>query len=81
MIQENPEIDKFKLQLRDSLQSETLNSRSVKVPRHNNVDNCGDGDGMIYFIETGQAAVEPDNVAAGAPLETRTRAVFGSSLR
>ena len=54
MIQENPEIDKFKQQLRDSLQSETLNSRSVKVPRHENVYNSGDGDGMIYFIETGQ---------------------------
>ena len=54
MIQENAEIDKFKLQLRDSLQSETLNSRSIKVARHNNVYNCGDGDGMIYFIETGQ---------------------------
>ena len=54
MIQDNPEIDKFKQQLRDSLQSETLNSRSVKVPRHENVYNTGDGDGMIYFIETGQ---------------------------
>jgi hypothetical protein len=32
MIQDNPEIDKFKKQLRDSLQSEMLNSRSVKVP-------------------------------------------------
>ena len=54
MIQDNPEIDKFKQQLRDSLQNETLNSRSVKVPRHENVYNTGDGDGMIYFIETGQ---------------------------
>ena len=54
MIQDNPEIDKFKQQLRDSLQNETLNSRSVKVPRHENVYNSGDGDGMIYFIETGQ---------------------------
>ena len=54
MIQDNPEIDKFKKQLRDSLHSETLNSRSVKVPRHENVYNSGDGDGMIYFIETGQ---------------------------
>ena len=54
MIQDNPEVDKFKQQLRDSLQSETLNSRSVKVPRHENVYNVGDGDGMIYFIETGQ---------------------------
>ncbi|HEX6436907.1 MAG TPA: Crp/Fnr family transcriptional regulator [Candidatus Binatia bacterium] len=54
MIQDNPEIDKFKQQLRDSLQNETQNSRSVKVPRHENVYNSGDGDGMIYFIETGQ---------------------------
>jgi CRP-like cAMP-binding protein len=54
MIQDNPEIDKFKQQLRNSFQNETLNSRSVKVPRHENVYNTGDGDGMIYFIETGQ---------------------------
>ena len=54
MIQDNLEIDKFKQQLRDSLQNETQNSRSVKVPRHENVYNSGDGDGMIYFIETGQ---------------------------
>ncbi len=54
MIHENPEIDKFKQQLRDSLQNETVNSRSVKITRHTNVYNCGDGDGMIYFIEMGQ---------------------------
>jgi CRP/FNR family transcriptional regulator, cyclic AMP receptor protein len=54
MIQDHPEIDKFKQQLRDSLHNETLNSHSVKIPRHENVYNTGDGDGMIYFIETGQ---------------------------
>ena len=54
MIQENPEIDKFKRELRDSLHNETLNSRSVKIPRHENVYNTGDGDGMIYLSRTGQ---------------------------
>ena len=37
MIQQTPQAEEFKQQLRDSLQRETLNSRSVKVARHANV--------------------------------------------
>ena len=54
MIQETPQADEFKQQLRDSLQRETLNSHAIKVARHANVYACGDQDEMVYFIETGQ---------------------------
>lgn len=54
MIQQTPQADEFKQQLRDSLQRETLNSRAVKFARHANVYTCGDRDEMVYFIESGQ---------------------------
>ena len=54
MIQETPEAERFKEQMRDSLRHETLNSRAVTIRRHANVYTCGDQDEMVYFIETGQ---------------------------
>ena len=54
MIQQTPQADRFKEQLRDSLQRETLNSRGVKIAKHTNVYTCGDQDEMVYFIESGQ---------------------------
>ena len=54
MIQQTPEAENFKKQMRDSLQHETLNSRAVTIARHANVYTCGDQDEMVYFIETGQ---------------------------
>lgn len=54
MLQQTPETDKFKLQLRDSLQRETQNSRAIKIARHANVYTCGDQDDTVYFIEGGQ---------------------------
>ena len=53
-IQQTPQSDLFKQQLRDSLQRETANSRAVKVARHANVYTCGDRDEMVYFVESGQ---------------------------
>jgi CRP/FNR family transcriptional regulator, cyclic AMP receptor protein len=53
-IQETPQADEFKRQLRDSLQRETLSSRPVKIERHANVYSSGDRDDMVYFIESGQ---------------------------
>ena len=53
-IQETPQAEQFKEQLRDSLLRETMNSHAVKIPRHANVYTCGDHDEMIYFIESGQ---------------------------
>ena len=54
MIQQTPEAERFKQQMRDSLQHETLNSRAVTIPRHGNVYTCGDQDELVYFIESGQ---------------------------
>jgi CRP/FNR family transcriptional regulator, cyclic AMP receptor protein len=53
-IQETPQADEFKQQLRNSLQRETQNSRAIKITRHSNVYSCGDQDEMVYFIESGQ---------------------------
>ena len=53
-IQQTPQADEFKQQLRDSLQRETMNSRPIKIARHDNVYTCGDQDDMVYFIESGQ---------------------------
>ncbi|MGH7843868.1 MAG: hypothetical protein ACREQW_01670, partial [Candidatus Binatia bacterium] len=54
MIQQSPQADQFKQQLRDSLQRETFNFGGVKVAKHANVYTCGDQDGLVYFIEIGQ---------------------------
>ena len=53
-IQQTPQADQFKRQLRDSLQRETANSHAVKIARHANVYSCGDQDEMVYFVESGQ---------------------------
>ncbi|HXV81673.1 MAG TPA: Crp/Fnr family transcriptional regulator, partial [Candidatus Binatia bacterium] len=53
-IQQTPQADKFKQQMRDSLRHETQNSRAVTIARHSNVYTCGDQDEMVYFIESGQ---------------------------
>jgi CRP-like cAMP-binding protein len=54
MIQQTPQADEFKRQLRDSLQRETLNTRAIRLRRHSNVYNSGDQDEAVYFIESGQ---------------------------
>ena len=54
MIQETPQADLFKQQMRESLRLETLNSRPVTIAKHDHVYMCGDNDEMVYFIESGQ---------------------------
>lgn len=54
MIQETPQADRFKEQLRDSLRDETLNSRAITIAKHDHVYTCGDHDETVYFIESGQ---------------------------
>lgn len=54
MIEQIPQTDPFKQQLRESLQRESLNSRTVKIARHANVYTCGDHDEMVFFIESGR---------------------------
>src|SRR6185295_13225282 len=53
-MQENPQIDRFKQQLRDSLQRETLNARAITIAKHTHVYTCGDPGETVYFIESGQ---------------------------
>ena len=53
-IQQTPQADQFKQQLRDSLLRETQDARAVKISRHANVYTNGDQDEMVYFIESGQ---------------------------
>ena len=54
MIQETPQSDLFKQQMRASLQRETLNSRAITVAKDDHVYSCGDNDELVYFIESGQ---------------------------
>jgi CRP/FNR family cyclic AMP-dependent transcriptional regulator len=54
MIQETPQAERFKQQLRDSLVNETLNSHVITIAKHDHVYNSGDQDEMVYFIESGQ---------------------------
>ena len=49
MIQQTPEAERFKEQIRDSLRRETMNSRAVTIPRHSNVYTCGDQDETVYL--------------------------------
>src|SRR3990172_9987655 len=53
-IQRTPQAEEFKQQLRDSLQRETQDSRTIKIARHANVYAAGDQDESVYFIESGQ---------------------------
>ncbi|HEX4946624.1 MAG TPA: Crp/Fnr family transcriptional regulator [Blastocatellia bacterium] len=54
MIQETPQTERFKQQLRDSLQRETRNAHAITIPKHSHIYTCGDQDEMIYFIVRGQ---------------------------
>jgi CRP-like cAMP-binding protein len=54
MIQDYPETDLFKKQIRESLQREIKNSRAIKIPKHGNIYTVGQEDEMVYFIESGQ---------------------------
>jgi CRP/FNR family cyclic AMP-dependent transcriptional regulator len=54
MIQQTTQAERFKQRLRESLQHEMLNSRTVKIAKHANVYICGDQDERVYFIESGQ---------------------------
>lgn len=54
MIQDHPETELFRNQMRESLQREVTNSRAVKIPKNANVYTSGEQDEMVYFIESGQ---------------------------
>ncbi len=54
MTQETLQAGLFEQQLREALRQETLNSRAIKIAKHENVYTCGDNDELVYFIESGQ---------------------------
>src|SRR4030095_821430 len=54
MIQQTPESDRFKTEMRNSLLKETKNSRPVKVAKNNHIYVVGDQRYTVYFIESGQ---------------------------
>jgi len=54
MIQQTPESDRFKVEMRESLLMATKNSRSVKVGKSEHVYMVGDPRETVYFIESGQ---------------------------
>ena len=54
MIQDYPETEQFKKQMRESLQREIKNSRAIKIAKHANVYALGEQDELVYFIESGE---------------------------
>ncbi len=54
MIQNVPQIDYFKQQLREVLGQETEHCRSATIAKHAHVYTCGGQDAAVYFIESGQ---------------------------
>jgi CRP/FNR family transcriptional regulator, cyclic AMP receptor protein len=54
MIPHNPETERFKEQMRHSLQRETQNSRAINIAKHSNVYTIGETVESVYFIESGK---------------------------
>jgi len=47
MIHENPQVDRFKEQMRESLRQETLHSRAITVAKHDHVYTRGVNDELV----------------------------------
>jgi len=54
MIQDHPETDLFKKQMRESFKRAVRKTRSIRIAKDANVYSCGEHDERIYFIESGQ---------------------------
>src|SRR6185503_19878468 len=54
MIQNNPDTNLFKQQMRNSLAHETRNSSAINIAKNNNVYTIGEDNEMVYFIEGGE---------------------------
>jgi CRP/FNR family transcriptional regulator, cyclic AMP receptor protein len=54
MIEELPQSNQFRQQLRHSLQQEALDSPTITIAKNAQVYSRGDSDGLVYFIESGQ---------------------------
>jgi CRP/FNR family cyclic AMP-dependent transcriptional regulator len=54
MIENNPVTDRFKQEMRVSLERETRNSSQINVGKHDNVYAAGSEVESVYFIESGK---------------------------
>jgi CRP-like cAMP-binding protein len=54
MIQDYPETDLFKKQMRESLRREIRYSRAINIAKHENIYTMGEQDEMVYFVASGQ---------------------------
>lgn len=54
MLQENSQIDRFKQQLRASMQRDPQTFRTITMAKQAHVYTCGDSGDTLYFIESGQ---------------------------
>lgn len=54
MDQHNPQAERFKEQMRESLQRETQNSHAINVAKHASVYTVGEAVESVYFIESGK---------------------------
>jgi len=53
-IYQNPNINDFREQLRESLKLESLNFTTISVRKHQAVYTCSDPADTVYFIKSGQ---------------------------
>ena len=54
MIENSPETDRFKEEIRNSLEREIKNSSQIRVARHHNIYAAGSELENVYFIESGK---------------------------
>jgi CRP-like cAMP-binding protein len=54
MIQDYPETQLFKKQMRESFQHEVRSVRAIRIPKHANIYDSGEQDKMVYLIESGE---------------------------
>lgn len=79
MLQSIPQIEQFKQQLRAVLSQEVAHCRTVTVAKQAHVYTCGDQDGAVYLIESGQIKLlmlTPD----GSVSKTRAASVLNHAL-
>lgn len=63
MSEESPEVRQFKVRLKEALQRDPLQALTRTIAKHGHVYTCGDHDGMVYIISSGQIkllAIAPD---------------------
>jgi CRP-like cAMP-binding protein len=57
MTEHIPRIDQIKLQIRELLRKDTLNSRMLKLTRHDHVYTSGQRDEAVYLVESGMVKI------------------------